>query len=260
MYGLGSTPGSRPRSPAMPVPTSTAPSHSAIRAVEAALEQIERQRPRRDEEDEDPDRPVVEPVVAACCARGSCARTRIRRESRARILLYQSITRPHLTRESRSARCRSRPRDSTSPRAGRSGSGRDGRRRLPRPRAESRALGADEEREPRGPAMRQLVEVARRRRGREGDEVKPRAFKPASAAGHCPPGSTAARTERAGPPPSTCGSPCDRADRTKRDRAARRPRRSRGVPEHAADVVRVGHALQDHDEPCSREEVVNDRR
>src|SRR5438552_9249157 len=31
--------------------------------VEAALEQIERQRARRDEEDENPDRPVVEPVV-----------------------------------------------------------------------------------------------------------------------------------------------------------------------------------------------------
>ena len=31
--------------------------------VEAALEQIERQRARRDEEDEDPDRPVIEPVI-----------------------------------------------------------------------------------------------------------------------------------------------------------------------------------------------------
>ena len=33
MYGRGSTPGSRPRSPATPVPTSTAPSHAAVDAL-----------------------------------------------------------------------------------------------------------------------------------------------------------------------------------------------------------------------------------
>ena len=31
MYGRASHPGSRPRMPAMPVPTTTAPSHNAIR-------------------------------------------------------------------------------------------------------------------------------------------------------------------------------------------------------------------------------------
>ena len=47
----------------MPVPTSTSVSHVADARVEAALEQVEGQRTRRDEEHEDPDRPVVEPVV-----------------------------------------------------------------------------------------------------------------------------------------------------------------------------------------------------
>ena len=63
MYGRGSTPGSAPRRPAMPVPSSTAPSQTRHPAIEAVLEQIERQRAGRDEEHEDPDRPVVEPVI-----------------------------------------------------------------------------------------------------------------------------------------------------------------------------------------------------
>ena len=47
----------------MPVPTSTTPSHSAMRRIEPAREEVEGHRPRRDEEDEDPDRPVVDPVI-----------------------------------------------------------------------------------------------------------------------------------------------------------------------------------------------------
>ena len=63
MYGLASTPGRRPRKPAMPVPTSTDAEPQRHARVEAALEQIERQRPGRDEEDENPDRPVIESVI-----------------------------------------------------------------------------------------------------------------------------------------------------------------------------------------------------
>ena len=63
MYGFGSTPGSAPRKPG----DAGADQHGAEpqrhARVEPALEQIEGQRPGRDEEDEDPDRPVVEPVI-----------------------------------------------------------------------------------------------------------------------------------------------------------------------------------------------------
>ncbi len=80
--GRGSQPGSWPRSPAMPVPTSTTPSQAEQAGVEAALEQVEGQRPRRDEEDEDPDRPVIERGSAACCGGGSSARCRARCRAR----------------------------------------------------------------------------------------------------------------------------------------------------------------------------------
>ena len=63
MYGLGSTPGSRPRS----ARDAGADEHDAEPQrhprVEAALEEIEGQRAGRDEEDEDPDRPVIESVI-----------------------------------------------------------------------------------------------------------------------------------------------------------------------------------------------------
>ena len=63
MYGLGSTPG---RAPAQPGDAG-ADEHGAEPQrhprVEAALEQIEGQRARRDEEHEDPDRPVIESVI-----------------------------------------------------------------------------------------------------------------------------------------------------------------------------------------------------
>ena len=61
--GRGSHPGRRPRRPAMAVPTSTTPSHVMRSSIEAAFEQIEGQRAGRDEEDENPDRPVIEPVM-----------------------------------------------------------------------------------------------------------------------------------------------------------------------------------------------------
>jgi len=59
---LGSTPGNRPRSPATPV---RAAPHEPDRhaRIEAALEEIEGKRPWRNEEDEDPDGPVVESVM-----------------------------------------------------------------------------------------------------------------------------------------------------------------------------------------------------
>ena len=46
----------------MPVPISTTPSQQRHARVEAVLEQVEGQRPGRDEEHEDPDRPVRQPV------------------------------------------------------------------------------------------------------------------------------------------------------------------------------------------------------
>ena len=47
----------------MPVPTSTTVSQVSIRASNPRSNEIEGQRAGRDEEDEDPDRPVIEPVV-----------------------------------------------------------------------------------------------------------------------------------------------------------------------------------------------------
>ena len=47
----------------MPVPASTMPSHSSHPPVEPVLEEVERHRTGRDEEHEDPDRPVREPVA-----------------------------------------------------------------------------------------------------------------------------------------------------------------------------------------------------
>ena len=46
----------------MPVPSSTTPSQSSHPRVEAVIEEIEGQGPRCDEEHEDPDRPVRQPV------------------------------------------------------------------------------------------------------------------------------------------------------------------------------------------------------
>ena len=48
--------------------------------VESVLEQIEGQRTWRDEEHEDPDRPVIESVIELVARRGSSAATRIRQE------------------------------------------------------------------------------------------------------------------------------------------------------------------------------------
>ena len=63
MYGLGSTPGQR----APETGDAGADQHGAEpqrhARVEAALEQIEGERTGRDEEHEDPDRPVIEPVI-----------------------------------------------------------------------------------------------------------------------------------------------------------------------------------------------------
>ena len=47
----------------MPVATSTTASHSAIRVSNPLREEIKGQRPGRDEEHPDPDRPVRQPVV-----------------------------------------------------------------------------------------------------------------------------------------------------------------------------------------------------
>ena len=63
MYGFGSTPGSRPRSPAMAGGDEHRAQPQRHPRVEAALEQIEGERTGRDEEHENPDRPVVESVI-----------------------------------------------------------------------------------------------------------------------------------------------------------------------------------------------------
>ena len=51
--------------------------------VESALEQIECERAGRDEEDENPDRPVIDAVIMTCCGRESSARCRARSVPRA---------------------------------------------------------------------------------------------------------------------------------------------------------------------------------
>ena len=56
-------PGQPAAQPDIPVTATTAPSHDHHAGVEPPLEQVERERPRRDEKDENPDRPVVDAVV-----------------------------------------------------------------------------------------------------------------------------------------------------------------------------------------------------
>ncbi len=63
MYGRARTPGRRPRRPAIAAPDQDDPEPQRHAQIEPALEQIEGERARCDEEDEDPDRQVIDAVM-----------------------------------------------------------------------------------------------------------------------------------------------------------------------------------------------------
>ena len=79
----------------MPVPSSTTRQPRRHPRIEAALEQVEGERPGRDEEDENPDRPVIEPVIQLVPGRAACVRCRARR----------AASRTRSARPSREIRC-----------------------------------------------------------------------------------------------------------------------------------------------------------